>query len=120
MGIGDVVSGVEKAYQVAQKLHDVTLNEVIADLRLKAAELKADMADLRAENAELRESVNALRRVANIRDKMEFRQNFYHAREPIPGYGTGPFCSACLDGEGVLVNAHISPGGVRCPRCRKK
>ncbi|KPK58456.1 MAG: hypothetical protein AMK73_09295 [Planctomycetes bacterium SM23_32] len=109
MGISDLMSAAEKAYQVAQKLRDAELNEVIADLRLKAAELKADMAELRAENAELRESIEEMRRQADIRAKVAFDGHVYWAEDAIEGYGKGPFCPTCLDGDARLVNL-VGPG----------
>ena len=106
MGISDLFSVAERAYKVSQRLRDVELNEVIVDLRLMAAGLKADMGELRAENAELRESVRALKQKADIRSKVEMRNGLYYLGEPMQGYGEGPFCTVCLDVDGILVSVH--------------
>jgi len=138
MGIlEDVLLAADRAYKVAQKLHDAELQEAIADLRLGAARLKSEMADLRAGNAELRESIGEMKRQADIRSKVQFRNGMYYLTEELPGYGEGPFCPTCYDSDGKLITL-LGPGRQRggwgetgafeapdgscwtCRRCAKK
>jgi len=133
--IDDVITGMKQLREIAQKVRDAELQGVIADLMLKIADLKTEMAELSEENLELRRQVDELTQKADIRSKVEFRNGMYYPTEPIQGYGEGPFCSLCLEEDGLLISLHMTskrvaslrtgtvrqvPAGWRCPRCAKK
>ena len=102
--IDDVVGSVKQVREVAQRLHDAELQGLVADLMLKAADLKMELANDREENLELRRQLEQCRKRADLRSKMEKRDNFYYLREPVEGYGEGPFCPTCFDRDGCLVS----------------
>jgi hypothetical protein len=119
--LDNVLSAVEKAYKVAQKLHDAELQEAIADLRLGAAQLKGEMAELRAENIELRSQLEKLREKADLHSKVEFRNGLYYLTESVQGLGPGPFCTTCWEEDSLLISLQkISHGRFLCRRCAQK
>lgn len=122
--IDEVVSGVKLAKKASQKYHDATLQDAIADLTLKTADLKMEIAELRSENIQLKDELQQARRQEDIRTKIEKRNNFYYLKEPVEGYGEGPFCPACLDGDGILVSMigrnYRGKITYRCHRCLNK
>lgn len=75
------------------------------DLMRRVVELQEQVFELVNENRTLKE------RLAT-REQVTFSKNAYWK-------GTdGPFCSRCLDGEGVLVRLHLQKGyKPHCPKC---
>jgi hypothetical protein len=135
MGILDkvnaVIAGVKKVREVAQKLHDAELQSAIADLLLNVADLKTEMADLREQNLHLRGEIEELRKKADVRAKVAYRDGLYYLSEPVQGYPDGPFCPVCVDDRGVLITLKRtfvlnpglrtkSPRGWRCGCCKNR
>jgi len=104
-----LITGLKTMRDVAQRMHDAELQSALADVTLDSAQLKADMATLREENATLREEVQKLRRVADLRSKVELRNGMYYLTERISGYAEGPFCTRCFDSDGKLITL-MGPG----------
>jgi hypothetical protein len=108
--IDRLLTGLKNVRNVAQRLHDAELQSALAEVTLDSAQLKADMATVLEENARLRDEVQQLRKRADIRSKVEVRDNgLYYLAEPIAGYAKGPYCPRCLDATDRLVKL-MGPG----------
>jgi hypothetical protein len=120
MGVIDnVVSAAKTVRDIARKHELADLTNAIADLMIEAAGLKGQLADLQDENRKLRQEIADLKTMKEIRSKLIYKDGFYYAADPITGYGTGPFCSRCLDADGVVVVLQMSHGVVlECAECR--
>ena len=106
-GVNAIIAGVQKVREVAQKIHDAELQNVVADLLFNVADLKMAIVELRDEKMQLRAEIEGLKRSQDWRAKLVCQRGRYFlkdANDPIEGYGEGPFCPTCLDGEGLLVS----------------
>ncbi|MBN2582536.1 MAG: hypothetical protein JXL80_05665 [Planctomycetes bacterium] len=131
---GGLVAGLKKLSELAKKLHNAELHDLVANLTLQGAELKMKLAELQSENSDLRSRVDDLARKADIRSKVESRDGLYYLTQRIEGYGKGPFCPTCLDQDGQLISlqkvfrnswsssqgATKAHAGWRCGRCGNK
>jgi len=121
--IATLIYASQKLREVTKKVEDAEINGVLADLSLSLSDLKTQMADLQGENIKLKEDLKKARELKNIRKKLGIRNGLYHLNEEIPGYQNGPYCTRCIDVDGILVLVNQFKGSKRafgeygCPNC---
>jgi len=118
--VGNVIAGMKKVSDIAQKLRDVELQGVIIDLSLGIIALKEEMAKLREENLHLQGKINEMEKKTDIRSKLVLRNSAYYLTEPVQGYSQGPFCMTCMDEDGLLMSVWNKNGFRHCGRCINK
>ena len=115
--------------EVAKKIKNSELNDVVTSFKISLPYLKkmVERADL--EEQRLRKEVNdkmlELAKVNGNRSKVELRGDHYYAIEPIPDYGSGPFCARCMDEHDrlspfIMEECRIDKkwrSSLRCEKC---
>jgi hypothetical protein len=91
--ITGVIGMVGKAKELADKLKNLELKEVIVDLQGKVLGLKEEIVKLREENAQLKEQVKR----ASAPPEVTVKNGMYYKDDD------GPFCTACYDSRGKLT-----------------
>jgi hypothetical protein len=130
-----VVAGLKQAHEVAKKLKNAELQNIIADLTCSVADLKIELADLRDQNLELRRKIDEFEQKADLRANIEIRGGLCYLPETVKGFGQGPFCLSCWVQHGVLAPVGLVMGRVadlqagvmrevpshfRCMKCSEK
>lgn len=117
---GEIAKGLQ---ELSGKLDTAEAKNQLADLRGALADLKGAVADARDEIVELREENRRLQQAMDVRSNVVSRDGYYFLLQPAQGYGQGPFCTACLDARGKLVQVQKAPrklryeANYRCPVC---
>jgi len=101
--VDDMISRLKDVRMVSQKFRDAEFQVMIAELLLEAANLKMEAVDLREDNNHLHRQVKYLQHKDSLRTKLEWRDGHYYLTKPLKGYGPGPFCVVCFDGDGPLM-----------------
>jgi hypothetical protein len=116
--ITGVIGLVQKAKELADKLKNLELKEVIVDLQGKLLDLKQEIVQLRDENQRLTEELKR----ASAPPEVTLKDGVYYKGED------GPFCTACYDSGGKLIRVTEATHdervvmGIRrkCPVCKAK
>jgi hypothetical protein len=96
--IGRVIGLVSKAKEIADKLKNLELKEVIVDLQSKLLDPKEEINNLREANLRLAEQVKmAPVAVEASKETPTIKHGVYYKGED------GPFCTACYDSDHNLV-----------------
>lgn len=114
-GIGDAISLALKAKQLADRLKNLELKEVVVDLQSRLIDLKEQIVALREENIQLKADAKKLQLPPEliVKDGVYFRAD-----------GDGPFCTGCYDAGGKLHRLAEQSGLYRkiskwkCPVCK--
>jgi hypothetical protein len=128
--IAAISTVVKNAIDFAKSAGDARVARALSEVSDKLLDLQSVAIGIQSENARLQREMDDLRRNRDVRSKVEFRHGLYYAKEPIEGYGQGPFCSKCLDVDETLV-CMIGPGRFKgkkniedehlaawsCPKC---
>jgi hypothetical protein len=134
-----MLENIERLWAAAQKVREIAEKAKQADMKLAVADLVNTVADLKTERAQQQEQIAELRRQLRevqerlaIKQKVAFRDGFYHLAQPEPGISAGPFCPLCYEKESSLITLrhtrtldtatrayHLSPH-FYCPSCKQK
>lgn len=101
-----VLDAIKKAREVAKRLSDAEVQEVLLDAQERVLNLKEDLVTLRAENMALKERLAAKHDVA-------FDGQVYWSGEAGNPAG-GPYCAKCKDQDDKLVRMSDRGNGFTC------
>lgn len=96
---------------------DLVKTGMTIEAQEKIMELREAAVELKAENALLKESLAEMKRVADVKDRIEWREPFYFLRAG--DKNDGPFCQLCYDKNGELIRLQIcNDGSLTCLSCK--
>ena len=121
--IGSVTGAINtvlKAKELADKLKNLELKELIVELQSKLLDVKVECISLREENVRLTAETKRL----SAPPEVEVKNGMYYR---VSG-GDGPFCTACHDTKGQMVRLAETGNDERgmtditwrCPSCKAK
>lgn len=124
----DVISSINNAISLAQRLREISKNiedaefkNVLADLSHEIADTKLALAVMTEENANLKNELTTLRNSKGQSSNMKFEEFAYFESN-----GDGPFCPGCYDSSGTIIRlsklsgAFTAFGSHTCPSCKEK
>ncbi len=118
------ITTVQKLREVAKKIKDAEVNNLIADLNMALADLKMQFVTLQEENMKLRGELQQAREQTDFRKKVSLRKGLYYLTEAVEGRPEGPYCPQCFDAENKLILVKEVRGGYRqlgnrqCAKCK--
>lgn len=123
--VSQALDAAKTLMELGKRLDNAEILSRVADLSLSLAEIKIQLAEALEERLQLQGEIEKLKSVAVMRKNLVRDGNVYKFREPVAGFGEGPFCMRCFDADGLLVNLVIyaSMGGAkkwRCDECSRK
>jgi hypothetical protein len=111
--------------EIQSRIKDAEFKSLLADLQVALADAKVRVAELEEENLRLRQELAKTKQAEDIRHNLEFRDDVYYLKEPIPGRPPGPYCPGCLDSQNKLQVLRRLPkdfeafGQFECPACKQ-
>lgn len=108
----NAVSAVKEIAKLVEAYHNQDLYQKIVDLR-------GEILEMTEENLTLKERVRELEQQQKVISELVREGNYYYRN--LDGKKLGPFCMACWDGDGKLVNVKLMEDGFTtstvCGRC---
>jgi formate dehydrogenase maturation protein FdhE len=95
------------ALETLKKLKESTDNIKNADLNMTIAELASALVDVKMRVVELQEENIQLKKRADFRENMEYRDNVFYLNNPPKGYHAGPYCPKCLEDTDKIASLRL-------------
>lgn len=124
--VGKAIGVSKSLMEIAQRIKNAELLNLIADLNGALADAKMEIVDLRQENHALRQEVDGLRGSKIQEDRLEIKGGKYFIKNPVDGEYAGPFCAACFAKTGKLIphktlfQEYASSAKWECPSCQDR
>jgi hypothetical protein len=121
--ISAAIDTVKRLRDVSQRIKNADAKNAVADLSMALADIKMEVAALKEENLRLKEELDALGKQADLRSKLELRDDVYYFTESVGGRPDGPYCPRCLDADDKLIPVKkltgyfVTFGRWSCPNC---
>lgn len=111
--VPSAVAGLATSMRLFREIRELAQRGETAEAFEKLAEVQRRYAEATGRLAELEAEVRELRAERELRESMDWADNAYWRGED----GAGPFCPACLDGQGQPARMADRDGSWHCPVC---